>query len=549
MTDSGSPAFGFFAQADAYSTAGKIMGRQAAGEGFLRGMGRTWRDGRFEVATMDAFKRQPLVDALASAGFQGQIRWSSAPDFVGARAVGAMYFPAPLNTDLARYRNRLSPAAFSLFGVTHTLSTDRALDAISTLAMSPFKPWDALICTSKAAYRLVDTLLTEVREEWRVTAGVQRFDKIQLPVIPLGVNCDQFAPSETLRAQARAALGLADDEVAVLFAGRLSFHAKANPAALYSALQAVAGDAKLVSIEAGVFPNDHVRASFAAAQAALAPDVRFITIDGEDRDAYAAAWRAADIFTSLSDNIQETFGLTPVEAMAAGLPVLATDWNGYRDNVRHGQDGLLIPTLMAPPGAGEDLGLAVTLGTMSYDRLIGGVSLAVTVDARALEAGLRAMATDPALRARMGASGRQHALRAFDWPMVLRRYDELAGELAMIRRTGVSQPAQPWIQRSDPFARFDGFATRNMGEQDLVSLRPDAQARFAVLVRLGIANYAFHDVTLPRDLIAKLLQTLAHGKEPLTVKALLAKVGGMIPAHLRALSWLAKFDLVEISPQ
>ena len=39
---------------------------------------------------------------------------------------------------------------------------------------------------------------------------------------------------------------------------------------------------------------------------------------------------------SLADNIQETFGLTPVEAMAAGLPCVMSDWDGYRDTVRDG---------------------------------------------------------------------------------------------------------------------------------------------------------------------------------------------------------------------
>ncbi len=30
------------------------------------------------------------------------------------------------------------------------------------------------------------------------------------------------------------------------------------------------------------------------------------------------AWASADVFCSLSDNIQETFGIVPIEAMAAG---------------------------------------------------------------------------------------------------------------------------------------------------------------------------------------------------------------------------------------
>ena len=68
-------------------------------------------------------------------------------------------------------------------------------------------------------------------------------------------------------------------------------------------------------------------------------------------------WRAADLVVSLVDNIQETFGLVIVEAMASGLPVVATDWDGYRDLVDDGRTGLLVPTTMVrgasarrPPG-------------------------------------------------------------------------------------------------------------------------------------------------------------------------------------------------------
>ena len=57
-------------------------------------------------------------------------------------------------------------------------------------------------------------------------------------------------------------------------------------------------------------------------------------------------WHAADLVVSLVDNIQETFGLVIVEAMASGLPVVATDWNGYRDLVVDGETGFLVPTTM-----------------------------------------------------------------------------------------------------------------------------------------------------------------------------------------------------------
>ena len=52
---------------------------------------------------------------------------------------------------------------------------------------------------------------------------------------------------------------------------------------------------------------------------------------------------------SLSDNMQETFGLTPIEAMAAGLPSVVSDWDGYRDTVQHREHGFRIPTLAPPP--------------------------------------------------------------------------------------------------------------------------------------------------------------------------------------------------------
>ena len=54
-----------------------------------------------------------------------------------------------------------------------------------------------------------------------------------------------------------------------------------------------------------------------------------------------AALRTMDTLVLPSE--AEGFGLVLVEAMAAGVPVVATDAPGIRDVVRHGENGLLVP--------------------------------------------------------------------------------------------------------------------------------------------------------------------------------------------------------------
>lgn len=89
---------------------------------------------------------------------------------------------------------------------------------------------------------------------------------------------------------------------------------------------------------------------------------------------------------------QESFGVSLVEAMAAGLPVVASDIPGYREVVTDGVEGLLVPAR----------------------------------DPEALAAGLVRVLRDPQLAARLGAAGRERA-RTFDWSIVVGRLEELYG--------------------------------------------------------------------------------------------------------------------------
>lgn len=184
-----------------------------------------------------------------------------------------------------------------------------------------------------------------------------------MPVIPLGIHTEDFIFSDAQRSQARQAIGAHDQTLVVLFIGRLSFHAKAHPLAMYQALELAAKGRKAVLVECGWYANDHIRSAFTEAAHSACPGVQFVTLDGRNAQDRATAWASADVFCSLSENIQETFGITPIEAMADGLSVVVSDWDGYKDTVRDGVDGFRIPTLMPSAGLGVDLAAAHALET------------------------------------------------------------------------------------------------------------------------------------------------------------------------------------------
>ena len=73
-----------------------------------------------------------------------------------------------------------------------------------------------------------------------------------------------------------------------------------------------------------------------ARELGLGARVRFL---GE-RDALPELLAPADVF--LLSSSEESFGLSALEAMSCGVPVVATDIPGYREVVRDGVDGLLV---------------------------------------------------------------------------------------------------------------------------------------------------------------------------------------------------------------
>jgi glycosyltransferase involved in cell wall biosynthesis len=466
----------------------RLMGRQAAGYGFLRAA--VAARGEQPVSGLTASPRsaesfKALVQSIdASAAF----RWIRPDQLAEVAAVGTLYVPAPSLGTEARARQRCGVASFSLCGVTHTTASLRAMDDMLSLLRDPVMPWDALVCTSNAVVATVRRVLDAEADylRWRFGAAA-RLERPQLPVIPLGVHCDDFAFGDAQRRQARHRLGLSDAEVVGLFLGRLVFHAKAHPYPMLQAFEAATARTgkRLVLIFCGWFPNTAIEQAFRTGARAFAPAVRTIFLDGRRPQDRTSAWHAADLFVSLSDNIQETFGLTPIEAMASGLPVVASDWDGYRETVRHGIDGMLIPTHAPAAGSGDALALAHETGMLSYDQYCWAAASSTAVDVAQASDAVAALAADPALRRRMGEAGRQRARASYDWSAVFRQYQALWLELQQRRRAASSdhQLAQrialaPRASASalDPFDSFAHYPSAAIGLASQLGLTPGASA-------------------------------------------------------------------------
>jgi starch synthase len=526
----------------------KIMGRHSAGVSFLRALVDASRGREVVGVGANAAAAAVFLERVASLSPDARARWMQLEDQSGLARIGALHVPDPQIARHARLRQALSPHAYSLTAITHTISSpgDGAMGLIADMSVAPVMPWDALICTSAAVRESITTLLDAQDEflRWRLGEGVAA-PRPELRVIPLGVHCEDFVGHESTRMLRRLELGIAEDEIAFLFLGRLSFHAKAHPYPMYVALEAAAKETgrKIALIQCGWFANAYIENAFKQGAEQFAPGVRHVWLDGTKQQAREAAWSACDAFMSLSDNIQETFGLTIIEGMAAGKPVIATDWDGYRQTVRHGDTGFLIPTYMPQLNeAGERYATRHAAQALTYDAYISAASQHVSVDLRALRRAIVDLVQNRHLRGVMGARGRAVARETFDWPVVMRAYESLWGRLADIRKGAPVAPAPQAAQHLNPFPFFASYPSAALDSQTLVTLREDSGWRRA----MGHALFAAASDRPGDDRLAAIEDALRV--RPASVDDVALATGLTAQEVLGAVSIMAKWGAVDLGP-
>ena len=515
------------------------------------------RHGGFEQ--IDVLTVLPVTEThLRQALFDGapattRIVPGSALNQTTPRECGALLRGQPDLQNLAWLRRHtVGDRAYSLMGLIHTVAPPAMRQTIAMAMASPVHPWDAIICTSPS----IRDAMTSMFDGWGDFLGERTGGtappRPHLPVAPLGVDGSRFAAladRPQARAKVRAQLGLAEEDVLVLWVGRLSFFEKAFPQSMFQAVQraAKASSVKLHFAMAGWFPNVADRGRYDEAAKTHAPDVPVHFLDGNDRTLLGELWAGSDVFISLVDNIQETFGITPLEAMAAGLPVVVSDWDGYRSTVRNGIEGFLIPTLGGPTtGLGLNMVGRHLFEAASYQAYVGEVAQYTAVHVgRAAEA-LTALAKSPELRRKMGAAGRERIRTALDWPVVARQYNALSDELAAIRRASpdpvVRQARDP--VRGDPFVAFAGFPTHVLTPDTRLAAAPGATGD-QVRGLTGELDLAFVGLRASLEECAQALDLLASGQAKTAREVLMTFPMPRRRVVEMGLAWMAKLGLID----
>ena len=441
----------------------QVMGRRVAGRAFALGITASLQPGgQLTVLggqASDLPRLRQLLEPALPQGSSVALRRGLDPTLL--MELGCLHLPDPGLGQWSQLRSGLPPTSFSLTGVTHTLCSNTVISALEQLISAPLQAWDALVCTSTAARAVVTQTITCQQEQLERRFGISlpRVQGPQLPVIPLAIDPApfrwerRFKSRQEQRLAARQRLGIAADRFVVVFVGRLSFHSKAHPQPLYQALERLSqnGQGSVLLLECGHLYNAHIEAAYGE----LARDYpglavqRLGGLEPATEEEKQLALAAADVFCSPADNLQETFGLSLLEAMASELPVVASDWSGYRDLVAHGSTGLLIPTA-ALTSAVDDLDRQFRLGLLGYDRMVGLRSMAVVVDSQALLQALAEMQQQPRQRECMGEAGRARLEEQFSWAVVAQQYRDLWLELQKLRIQAATcnEPLAPWPSAS-----------------------------------------------------------------------------------------------------
>ncbi len=221
-------------------------------------------------------------------------------------------------------------------------------------------------------------------------------DPAKLIEMPNGVDAELFAPGPD-ESGLRERLGIGADALVAAFVATLdrAHHFKRLDVAIDALAELGERRVELVVAGGGELLDGFRERARAAG---VSDRVHFLGVVPHAE--LPGVLRAADLFL-LTTEPPESFGIVLIEAMACGLPAIATDYPGVRAVVDEGETGLLVP-------AGDASAVAAALAELD-------------------DAGAEG-------RAELGRHGRAKAEREWSWPRLVERMDGAYAEAIEVRR-------------------------------------------------------------------------------------------------------------------
>jgi D-inositol-3-phosphate glycosyltransferase len=199
--------------------------------------------------------------------------------------------------------------------------------------------------SERAVLRGADRVICATEQERAFLRQLYGADVAKVSVIPLGVDMDRFRPAA--KQAARETLGLKDERI-VLFVGRIEPLKGVDILINAAAMLESDVDCSVLIVGGDEASQPEVEAlQGLARQRGIEHRVAFVgAVDHEKLPLY---YNAADVCVVPSH--YESFGLVAVEAMASGVPVVASRVGGLTGTVKDGETGYLIPWLCPEPFA------------------------------------------------------------------------------------------------------------------------------------------------------------------------------------------------------
>ncbi|OED44441.1 hypothetical protein ACH42_07470 [Endozoicomonas sp. (ex Bugula neritina AB1)] len=438
---------------------------------------------------------------------------------------------------LASLRDHCSPSLFPITGRAHTLSMDSHLLQTRDLLLSPLKSCDAILCSSQAQQQVMNRLLAAASSSINNHIGVAIPFKGVLSFLPLGVESSKRFSGTT--DEAKQLLGYDPDCQVILTLGRISPSDKMDLHPLLLGLNELleAHGLKhvlLVIAGSGDASDESIQSLLRQAyELNLEDRIRFeLTVDEERKELLLAA---CDVFVSLSDNIQESFGIAPVEAMNHCKPVVLSDWNGYKELVKDEESGFLIPTHSADYDH-----LTRTLGVL----LNGAAHLiqaqGTVVDVSRLVQVLKRLLSNDELRQTIANNGYKKAEADYSCSKVVMDYHRMVDDLYREAELLPHTPARPI---GLPYRHVFGHYPTSYVNEKTRFLTTDRGVRVLLKSEQG-HSYSELDVWLDEDFITELASECLNNKSLASLLSRYSERADLVFSLL----WMSKYHLLQIDP-